>query len=120
MLIPDSKRNVVSFFENYAECFPVNGVYLHGEILKFTEIDTFFVTKSSECSLINDSDEAIFDLDVCVSKIIKGQELEIKKATAYIWKNKVLNVPRGLVVLKDNNNDNDYARNKFKNKDMIL
>lgn len=123
MIVPDNRRNIIEFFEQHGDCYPINGVYLHGELLELTGIDTFYVTKSSEFNIINnnkDIDGMIFDIDVCVSKDIENKKMETKKATAFIWRNKILNVPRGLIILKGNEADYEYANEKYENKDTIL
>lgn len=118
MLIADTNEKVLNFFNKCSEIYYVEFIYLHGELQRLCEYDTFSVTTKKEYEKFMESTEDIFDIKVCISNKIENEDVTLVDATAYVWRNE--NTRRGLVVLKSDKASNEFAMKKFTEKAKFL
>lgn len=105
---------------------PLNFKYLHGELEDINGFDICYSEDKEEAEVLNNK-EGIYDVLVTVEKDNPDSNSKIKKihttyeCKAYIWPlGRGAELTHGLIVLKSNKEDNDFALEKYKEKSIII
>lgn len=90
--------------------YPLTGRYLHGELEDINGYDICYCNDKEELNIINTPGIHNVSVDVFGN---------ILKCVAYIWSDKYTTI-KGLIVLKDNEEDNQYALSKYEERALVL